>query len=130
MIEGAQHGAGLGHAFLRHIERTHAIVHLLDLFPPDGSDPAANYRTIRAELEAFSPVLATKPEVIAANKNDLAVDGGEALAKLQADLGDRTVFAISGVSREGVDPLLERIWRRLVKIKAAAPLPGAEVASA
>ncbi len=117
LIEGAQHGAGLGHNFLRHIERTHAIVHLLDLYPSDGSDPAANYRTIRAELEAFSPVLATKPEIVAANKMDLAVDD-EALDKLRADLGGKKVHAISGVSRAGVDPLLELIWRRLLKIKA------------
>src|SRR5437867_8844233 len=75
LIEGAQHGAGLGHNFLRHIERTKVIVHLLDLFPLDGSDPAANYRKIRGELEAFSPQLAEKRELIAANKLDLAMDG-------------------------------------------------------
>src|SRR6185312_3092495 len=72
LIEGAQHGAGLGHAFLRHIERTKTIVHLLDMYPMDGSDPVENYRTIRRELEAFSPALANKREVIAANKMDLA----------------------------------------------------------
>src|SRR5690606_1323285 len=71
LIEGAEQGAGLGPAFLRHIERTKIIVHLLDLFPPDESDPAANYRIIRRELEAFSPALAQKHEIIAANKVDL-----------------------------------------------------------
>src|SRR5439155_11563419 len=68
LIEGAQHGAGLGHAFLRHIERTKIIVHLLDLYPLDGSHPAENYPTIRRELEAFSPALATQRELVAANK--------------------------------------------------------------
>jgi len=121
LIEGAQHGAGLGHAFLRHIERTHCIVHLLDLYPPDNSDPADNYRTIRAELEAFSPVLATKREIIAANKMDLAIDD-EALAKLRADLGGKTVHAISGVSRQGVEPLLELIWKMVLELRAEAPV--------
>src|SRR5947209_14170536 len=74
LIEGAQHGAGLGHAFLRHIERTKVIVHLLDMYPTDDSDPAENYRTIRRELEAFSPKLAQKRELVAANKMDLAID--------------------------------------------------------
>src|SRR3954463_394157 len=73
LIEGAQHGAGLGHGFLRHIERTKIIVHLLDLYPPDGSDPADNYRKIRGELEAFSPVLAEKREIVAPNKIDLSI---------------------------------------------------------
>src|SRR5436190_16585646 len=74
LIEGAQHGAGLGHAFLKHIERTKIIVHLLDLYPSDGSDPAQNYEKIRGELEAFSPELAAKQEIIAADKMDLGID--------------------------------------------------------
>src|SRR4029453_2215826 len=74
LIKGARQGAGLGHAFLRHIERTKIIVHLLDLFPLDGSDPAENYRKIRGELEAFSPLLAEKREIIAANKLALGVE--------------------------------------------------------
>jgi len=113
LIEGAQHGAGLGHAFLRHIERTKIIVHLLDLFPLDGSDPAENYRKIRGELEAFSPELAQKREVIAANKMDLATDDGDALDKLMEALPEREIFAISGATRQGIDPLLEELWRML-----------------
>jgi GTP-binding protein len=124
LIEGAQHGTGLGHAFLRHIERTHCIVHLLDLYPPDGSDPADNYRIIRKELEAFSPVLATKRELIAANKMDLAIDD-EALVKLRDELGGKTVHAISGVSRQGVDPLLEQIWDMVKELRAEAPAEAA-----
>lgn len=109
LIEGAQHGAGLGHAFLRHIERTKVIVHLLDLFPMDGSDPAENYRKIRGELEAFSPNLAGKRELIAANKMDLAVND-EAMEKLRAALPGKEIFPISGVSRQGVEKLLEVLW--------------------
>jgi GTP-binding protein len=123
LIEGAQHGAGLGHNFLRHIERTKVIVHLLDLFPMDGSDPAENYRKIRRELEAFSPVLAQKRELIAPNKMDLAVDD-EALEKLRADLAGKELFPISGVSREGVEPLLERLWKILQEYKATRPHSG------
>jgi GTP-binding protein len=118
LIEGAQHGAGLGHAFLRHIERTKIIVHLLDLYPPDGSDPAENYRKIRNELEAFSPELAKKREIIAANKMDLAVDP-EALEKLKKNLAGKEIFPISGVSRIGVDPLLESLWTILKESREA-----------
>jgi len=112
LIEGAQHGAGLGHAFLRHIERTRIIVHMLDLFPLDGSDPAQNYRKIRGELEAFSPQLAQKQEIIAANKMDLAVDD-EALQKLLAAQEDKEIIAISAVSRQGIESLLETLWQML-----------------
>src|SRR3954470_2972799 len=121
LIEGAEHGAGLGHAFLRHIERTKIIVHLLDLFPVDGSDPAENYRTIRRELEAFSPALAQKRELIGANKMDLAIDDNAALEKLMQDLPDREIFAISGATRQGVDPLLQEMWRILVEEQQKEP---------
>src|SRR3954465_8362166 len=97
LIEGAQHGAGLGHAFLRHIERTKIIVPLIDLYPTDGTDPADNYRKIRGELESFSPRLAAKREIVAANKMDLAVDD-EALRKLREELNGKEIFPISGVS--------------------------------
>jgi GTP-binding protein len=120
LIEGARHGAGLGHNFLRHIERTKVIVHLLDLFPMDGSDPAENYRKIRGELEAFSPALAQKREIVAPNKMDLAIDD-EALDKLRAQLGDREIFPISGVSRQGVEALLERLWQILQEYKSDQP---------
>ena len=120
LIEGAQHGAGLGHNFLRHIERTSVIVHLIDLFPMDGSDPVENYRKIRGELEAFSPTLANKREIVAPNKMDLAVDD-EALNRLRQELSGKEIFPISGVSRQGVEPLLERLWKILQEYKADRP---------
>ncbi len=121
LIEGAQHGAGLGHAFLRHIERTKIIVHLLDLYPIDGSDPVENYRTIRRELEAFSPTLAQKRELIGANKMDLALDD-EAIEKLRQELPGKEIFAISGASHQGLAPLLERLWQIVQEERAAVPV--------
>lgn len=112
LIEGAHNGAGLGHDFLKHIERTKAIVHLLDLFPSDGSDPSENYRKIRKELEAFSPLLGQKEEIIAANKLDLATDDS-ALDNLRKQLPGRHILGISGVSHEGLGDLLEYIWKNL-----------------
>ncbi|MGH7175864.1 MAG: GTPase ObgE, partial [Tepidisphaeraceae bacterium] len=94
------------------IERTKVIVHLIDLFPMDGSDPAENYRKVRRELEAFSDALAKKPEVIGANKIDLMVDD-EALNKLRADLPDKQILPISGVSRAGTEKLMETLWSML-----------------
>src|SRR4030042_27955 len=75
LIEGASKGAGLGHDFLKHIERTTILVHILDIMPMDGSDPAENYKAIRNELKQHSKVLAQKQEIIAANKIDLDSDG-------------------------------------------------------
>lgn len=110
LIEGAHGGAGLGVAFLRHIERTKVIVHLLDLYPLDGSDPAENYRMIRRELEAFSPALAQKAEIIAANKIDLAVDD-EAMDRLRNEFPEKEIYPISGATHRGLDRLLESLWR-------------------
>ncbi len=72
LIEGAHEGVGLGDAFLRHVERTRVLVHMLDMLPLEGSpSPAEAYRVLRDELAAYSPILATKPHIVAANKMDL-----------------------------------------------------------
>jgi GTP-binding protein len=128
LIEGAQHGAGLGHAFLKHIERTKMIVHLLDLFPPDLADPAENYRTIRKELESFSAVLANKPELVVANKLDLSIEGDDTLDELRAALPGKEIIAISGATKQGIDTLLNAVWNKLVEIRTTEPqvdAPGA-----
>lgn len=121
LIEGAQQGAGLGHAFLKHIERTKVIVHMLDLYPSDYSNPADNYRTIRKELEAFSPMLAEKREIVAPNKIDLSIDD-EALEQLRLDLPGVELFPISGASRAGVEKLLETLWGILKEMKSVEPV--------
>lgn len=112
LIEGARDGAGLGHAFLRHIERTTILVHLLDLYPTNNSNPADNYRVIRDELEAFSPKLAEKKELIVANKLDLATDT-DALNDLRKALPNKTILSISGATHQGVAPLMETLWKEL-----------------
>jgi GTP-binding protein len=125
LIEGAKDGAGLGHAFLKHIERTKIIVHLLDLYPSDNSDPYTNYKTIRKELEAFSKDLAKKREVIAPNKLDLSTDDGEALKKLKKKLKGKRVIPISGATRQGLTELLDALWGELAKerVEESKPLP-------
>ncbi len=111
LIEGAHEGAGLGDEFLRHIERTRILVHLVDLCPLDQHDPARDYRTIRSELEKYSATLARKPEIVVANKMDLS-DSEEHLAALRDALG-REVLAISAATGQGLETLTERIWQEL-----------------
>ncbi len=115
LIEGAAEGVGLGHDFLRHVERTALLVHLLDAAPLDGSDPADNYDVIRRELANYSTDLAAKDEIIVVNKIDL-IEPGERCAlldrlggRLGLPRGERPL-AISGATREGVRDLLERCW--------------------
>lgn len=111
LIEGASQGAGLGHAFLRHIERCKVLVHLVSVAPLDGSDPVLNYQAIRRELETFSPLLASKPQVIAANKIDLLVDDDEPLRRLSDALPGELIIPISGATGQNVRELLEACWR-------------------
>ena len=118
LIEGAHGGAGLGFEFLKHIERTRIIVHILDIMPTDGSEPAENYCAIRRELEQYSKALAQKAEVIAANKIDLDPDG-----RIVKDLRDKlneTIYPISAVTGSGVKELTEKLWQKLNQTKAAA----------
>ncbi len=124
LIEGASEGAGLGHEFLRHIERTRILVHLLDIVPEDGSDPVENYRIIRAELAGYSQALAEKRELVVLNKLDLIPDEAErdeAVKNVSRELGlrlDKDILLISGAARMGLKDLLERLWRELHPVAA------------
>lgn len=118
LIEGASQGAGLGLDFLRHIERTRVLVHLLDVMPPDGSSPAQNYRTVRHELTQHSEILANKPELIVLNKMDLLLpeEQEEAIKTLARELDVEPrlgVMAISGAANTNLRPFLEKLWAML-----------------
>lgn len=122
LIEGASEGHGLGHDFLRHIERTRVIVHVLDAQPTDNSRPAANYRMIRKELAQYSRELAERDEVIVLNKLDLIPDPADrtaAVKKLRSELRlarDVEVLPLSGAAHLGTKELLERLWGMLKSV--------------
>jgi GTPase len=120
LIEGAHEGVGLGFEFLRHIERTRVIVHILDIMPPDGSDPVKNYRQIRKELEKYSKSLAKKPELIVANKIDLDPEG-KIVTKLRKRLKHR-IYSISAVTGEGIKDLCELLWKKAKANQQKQPL--------
>jgi GTPase len=115
LIEGASQGAGLGHDFLRHIERTRVLLHLVEA---TGEDPIGAYRTIQQELSAYSDSLAIRPQVLAVSKID-AVDDEE-IAEIVAALKEVTqqeVFLISSATRTGLDPLLQQVWNELDRLE-------------
>ncbi|MDR1989710.1 MAG: GTPase ObgE [Acidobacteriaceae bacterium] len=120
LIEGAHRGLGLGHQFLRHLERTKVLIHLVDVSSGSGRDPVQDLDTVRAELELFEPTLAAKPQVVAANKIDALDDEARAAAVEQraASLGLPFV-RISGVTGAGLPALLEDAWRLLAAERAA-----------
>ena len=123
LIEGAHRGLGLGHQFLRHLERTKVLVHLVDISGGSGRDPVSDLDTIRRELELFRPELAAKPQVVAANKIDALDDEGRVagLAR-RADELQLPFFRISAVSGQGVAPLLETAWNRLLAERRSSTL--------
>jgi len=115
LIEGASKGAGLGHDFLKHIERTTILVHILDIMPTDSSDPVENYKAIRNELQQHSKALAQKQEIIVANKIDLDPDGNT-LKELQEKL-QQPIHPISAVTGEGIKKLSELLWQKIKELK-------------
>ena len=109
LIEGASEGIGLGHEFLKHIERTKVIIHVVDAAGTEGRDPIADIHAINQELESFNPELLKKPQVIAANKIDAIYEGNnEIIEKLKETFEPSgiKVFPISAVSRQGVRELM------------------------
>ena len=109
LIEGASEGVGLGHQFLRHIERTKLMIHVVDAAGTEGRDPVDDIYKINEELKAYNPEIAERPQVIAANKTDLIYSEDEdPVQRLKDEFEPKgiKVFPISGVSGEGIQELL------------------------
>ena len=125
LIEGAHLGHGLGHEFLRHVERTRILVHLIDVAPLDESDPVENYRAIRSEIERYSPALARRPELLLLTKMD--VTGAEEAARRITEVLCRDALAISAVTGKGLPALIGRIAEMLEATEPATePVPEAD----
>jgi GTPase len=118
LIEGASSGVGLGHDFLRHVERTKVLIHLLDTSGLEGRDPLEDFYKINDELKIYSEKLVNKPQVVACNKMDIP-ESQENYEKVAEELGNKgyEVFAISAATREGIAPLLDRVYNLLEKVK-------------
>ncbi len=121
LIEGAADGIGLGHDFLAHVERTRLLVHVLDLAPVDGSDPAANFETVERELALYQQRLAELPRIIALSKADLvtAEQGEQVRREWQRRMGEVPVLLTSSATRQGLDELATELLRR-VPVRAEA----------
>ncbi len=122
LIEGASEGSGLGHEFLRHVERTRMLIHVIDASGSEGRDPLDDFEKINEELSAYSPVLGERKQVVALNKTDLIFDdeGRENLAKIKEELSLRgyDVFEISAATAKGVEELFDYVVSILPEIPA------------
>ena len=124
LIEGAHAGAGLGDRFLRHIERTKLLLHLVDVSSVSGREPVADYETVNRELASYNPELATRPQFVVATKID-ALDEPERLDSLRAQAltDDKPFFAISSATGEGVRDLMRAVAAKLDELAATNRQP-------
>lgn len=111
LIEGASQGVGLGHEFLRHVERSRVLIHVLDIAGSEGRDPLSDFEIINNELEIYSPALAQKKQIVAGNKIDLITNQTE-LEKIKQQIESKgySFFPICTLTGEGIKPLLEKAW--------------------
>ncbi|MDD2481939.1 MAG: Obg family GTPase CgtA, partial [Lutispora sp.] len=114
LIEGAHEGVGLGHDFLRHIERTKVIIHVLDVSGTEGRDPIEDFRKINNELRLYSEKLASKPQVVACNKMDIP-DSEKNFERVRLFLPSEgyDIFPVSGATKMGIKPMLDRVYNIL-----------------
>jgi GTP-binding protein len=128
LIEGAHVGAGLGHQFLRHVERTRLLVHLLDVSGLSGRDPWEDFEIVNRELAAHSEPLAERPQLVALNKADMPEAAGIVAALTpRLETEGYSVFPISALTGQGVPALLYAIWDQLVELPVQAPPVETEV---
>ncbi len=122
LIEGAADGAGLGHDFLRHIERTRIIIHVVDISGSEGRDPIEDYKTINSELKKYSPQLAENPQFVAANKSELP-GSEENFERLKSFLGENVpLFKVSAATGAGFEPLLRAVAKKLEELPEPEPM--------
>ena len=115
IIEGASEGAGLGHDFLRHIDRCRLLVHLVDVSGSEGRDPVEDFEAINAELSEYSEDLATRPQIVVANKSDLLEEGSDNVERLRehAEALGYSFFLMSAATHQGTGELVKECARRL-----------------
>src|SRR6058998_3257956 len=125
LIEGAHEGHGLGIRFLRHVERTRLLVHLVDPLPQEGREPLKDWTVINNELKAYRTGLERKPQIVAVNKMDTR-PGLENLVPLEKECRRRSIpfFRISAVSGEGVKELTEAVWQELQSLREEGQAAG------
>ena len=121
LIQGAHAGHGLGHRFLRHVERTKVLIHLVDVSSASGRDPVEDFDTILEELRLFDPEVASKPQIVAANKIDV-LDDPSRVDRLAEHVRARALplYRTSGATGDGVDRLLEATWGQIATVRARA----------
>ena len=126
LVEGASEGAGLGHDFLRHVERTRLLVHVIDAAGSEGRDPVADFEQINQELQKYGD-LADRPQIIAANKMDLP-DGETGFQMLKDHIGDRyPLFPVSAATRQGFDDFMNCVAETLAALPPMAPFAEEEL---
>ena len=119
LIEGAHKGAGLGHQFLRHIERTKMLIHVIDLSATDGRDPIKDYEQLNLELGHYNALLTKLPQIIAVNKIDMP-EAKANLTRVEEYFGNRKIFPISAITGDGVNSLMQQAYRSLQYLETRA----------
>ncbi len=119
LIEGAHKGAGLGHQFLRHIERTKMLIHVIDLSAADGRDPITDYEKLNQELRHYNELLTKLPQIITLNKIDMP-EAKANLARVQEYFGQQKIFPTSAVTGEGINVLMKQAYRSLQHLETRA----------
>jgi len=123
LIEGASEGTGLGHQFLRHVERNRVLVHVVDISPIDESDPVANFELIERELKLYSEEVWSRPRIIALNKIDIVPHADFGKIRERFEALEMPLFPISGVTGDGVEALLFEIAKTLESAQPPDDIP-------
>ena len=124
LIDGASEGAGLGHEFLAHIERTRLVVHVIDASGYYGNDIVEDYKTINKELKKYNETLAKRPQIVVFTKLDLVDDIDEKIKYFKSKIKDKvTIIPISSITRKNVDELIKTIYEKLKTLPKSKPIP-------